>query len=117
MNTELTEKNDNTSMRGTTRNRSSLLDSLLLIGAFYEVMDAFSIVTDGALRGAGDTRAPFVARLLLAWGVQVPLAWLFGIYWQGGVAGAWLGSGVYMLTLSLYLWIRFRSDAWQRIKI
>ena len=91
--------------------------TLLLIGAFYEVMDAFSIVTDGALRGAGDTRAPFVARLLLAWGVQVPLAWLFGIYWEGGVAGAWLGSGVYMLTLSLYLWIRFRSDAWQRIKI
>ena len=90
---------------------------LLLIGAFYEILDAFSIVADGALRGAGDTSAPFVARLLLAWLVQVPLAWLIGIHWEYGLTGAWLGSGIYMILLSTYLLYRFRSGAWQRIKI
>ena len=90
---------------------------LLLIGAFYEILDAFSIVSDGALRGAGDTSAPFVARLILAWLVQVPLAWLIGIHWKWGLTGAWLGSGIYMLMLSGYLLIRFRSGAWQRIEV
>ena len=90
---------------------------LLLIGAFYEILDSFSIVADGALRGAGDTYAPFIARLLLAWLVQVPLAWLFGIHLEWGLTGAWVGSGLYMLLLSGYLLARFRSGAWQYIKI
>ena len=43
--------------------------ALLRVGAAFQLFDAVAIVADGALRGAGDTRWPFLARLLLSWGV------------------------------------------------
>ncbi len=90
---------------------------LLLVGAAYQLFDAFGIVTDGALRGAGDTRVPFLVRFCLAWGLFVPLAWWLGIHLEGGLTAAWIGGAIYVLVLTSYLLARFRSGAWQRIQI
>lgn len=90
---------------------------LLLVGAVFQFFDAFGIVTDGALRGAGDTRIPFLVRFCLAWGLFVPLAWLLGIHLDGGLTAAWIGGAIYVLVLTTYLLWRFRSGAWQRIRI
>lgn len=90
---------------------------LLLVGAVFQFFDAFGIVADGALRGAGDTRVPFVVRFVLAWGLFVPLAWLLGVHLEGGLTAAWIGGAVYVIVLTLYLLWRFRSGAWQTIRI
>ncbi len=90
---------------------------LLAIGALYQFVDALGIVTDGALRGAGDTRWPFAVRCALSWLVFLPAAYLFAFPLGGGLTGAWLGGLVYTTLLTLYLTWRFRSGAWRRISI
>lgn len=91
--------------------------TLLVIGAFYQVVDAVCIVTDGALRGAGDTRVPFFVRLLLSCVVLIPLAWLWGFHLEGGLTGLWLASAVDLILLAAYLYWRFHSGAWRKIRI
>lgn len=91
--------------------------SLLLVGAAFQLFDAIAIVADGALRGAGDTRWPFLVRFAFAWGVFLPLAWTLGFYLEGGLPWAWIGGLVEICLLSLALIWRFRSGAWRRIRI
>jgi len=90
---------------------------LLMVGAIYQFFDAFGIVADGALRGAGDTLVPFFARLGLSWGLFLPLAWLFGVRLEGGLTAAWLAGALYVSILAGYLVYRFQSGAWRRIRI
>jgi Na+-driven multidrug efflux pump len=90
---------------------------LVRLGALFQLMDAFGIVASGSLRGAGDTRWPFLAQSALAWGLFVPLAYLLGVTLQGGLVSAWIGGTVYVAVLSATLVWRFRSGAWQRIEI
>jgi MATE family multidrug resistance protein len=90
---------------------------LLLVGAIYQFFDAFGIVADGALRGAGDTLIPFFARFGLAWGFFLPLAWLFGVRLEGGLTAAWLAGACYVTILAGFLVHRFRSGAWRTMRI
>lgn len=90
---------------------------LLTIGAFYQLLDALSVLSDGALRGAGDTRWPFVARCLASWLIFLPMAWLFAYRLELGLAGAWIGGVFSSAGLALVLFLRFRSGAWRRIRI
>lgn len=90
---------------------------LLAIGAFYQLFDALSVLSDGALRGAGDTRWPFVVRCLASWLIFLPLAWLFAFRLELGLTGAWIGGLFSSATLAVVLLLRFRSGAWRRIEI
>lgn len=90
---------------------------LLVVGAIYQFFDAFGIVADGALRGAGDTLVPSLMRIGLAWGLFLPLAWLLGVRLDLGLVAAWLGGAVYVAVLAGILVLRFRSGAWRRIRI
>lgn len=90
---------------------------LLLVGALFQLCDAFGIVADGALRGAGDTRWPFLIRLALAWGIFVPLAWCVGVVLNGGLTWAWVAAAVHVAMLSAALVWRFQSNAWKQIQI
>lgn len=95
----------------------SLGRPLLAIGALFQVFDFLAIVTEGALRGAGDTRWPFVVETALGWGFFVPLAYVLGVMLEGGLTGAWIGGLIYVIALALVLLRRFRSGAWQQIRI
>jgi MATE family multidrug resistance protein len=90
---------------------------LLAVGALYQFLDAIGIVTDGALRGAGDTRWPFVVRCTLSWAVFLPAAYLMAVPLGGGLTGAWLGGLVHVTLLAIFLVWRFRSGAWRTITI
>jgi len=90
---------------------------LLTIGAFYQLFDAFSVLSDGALRGAGDTRWPFVVRCLASWLIFLPAAWLLAYRFDLGLSGAWIGGLFSSATLAVVLYLRFASGAWRRIRI
>lgn len=90
---------------------------LLAVGAFYQLFDAFSVLSDGALRGAGDTRWPFVVRCLASWLIFLPLAWLLAFRLELGLTGAWIGGVFSSATLAIVLYRRFRSGAWRRMRI
>jgi Na+-driven multidrug efflux pump len=90
---------------------------LLMVGAVYQFFDAFGIVADGALRGAGDTLVPFFVRFCLAWGLFLPLAWLLAVRLEGGLTAAWLAGALYVSILAGYLVYRFQSGAWRTIRI
>ena len=90
---------------------------LLAVGAAFQVCDSFGVLSGGALRGAGDTRWPFLVQTALAWGVFLPAAYLGGFVFNGGLTGAWLGGVVYVAVLGLALRWRFRSGAWKAVRI
>ncbi len=95
----------------------ALARPLLLLGAFFQIVDATAIVTGGALRGGGDTRWPFVVQATLAWLLRIPLVWLGAVVLEGGVFGAWLGELGYLLALAGLLVWRFRVGRWRTIRI
>jgi len=90
---------------------------LLAMGAIFQLFDAAGIIAEGALRGAGDTRWPFVAHTLLGWGFFVPVAYTLGVTYGHGLRGAWFGGVLYVVLLAAVLIWRFRSGAWRRIQI
>ena len=90
---------------------------LLAIGALFQLFDAIAIITEGSLRGAGDTRWPFLVVTAFGWGLFVPLAYVLGVTLEGGLSGAWSGGVVSLGLMSMVLVRRFRSGAWQRIRI
>ena len=70
----------------------ALARPLLALGAFFQLVDAVGIVAAGSLRGAGDTRWPFVIQATLAWALRLPLVYVCAFVLDGGVFGAWAGE-------------------------
>jgi MATE family multidrug resistance protein len=95
----------------------ALARPLLALGAAFQLFDALQIVASGALRGAGDTRWPFLVQTALAWCLRLPLAWLLAITWQRGVVGAWYAEFSFILALSVAVIWRFRSGVWKEVRI
>ncbi len=64
---------------------------LLGIVAAFEIFDGIQIVSTGALRGLGETRAPMMANLVGYWVLGLPLGFFlcFGLKW--GIYGLWIG--------------------------
>lgn len=90
---------------------------LLALGAVFQLIDAVGIIAGGSLRGAGDTRWPFLVQASLAWTVRLPLVYLLAVVLGGGVTGAWLGELGYVAVLGAVWLLRFRVGAWRMIRI
>jgi MATE family multidrug resistance protein len=90
---------------------------LIYLAAIFQVFDAVQMITSGALRGAGDTRFPMMAALGGGWLVFLPLSYLFGTVFGGGVVGAWVGGTVYVAFLAAAVLTRLQTDRWMRIRL
>jgi MATE family multidrug resistance protein len=90
---------------------------VLWVGALFQVFDALQMIAGGSLRGAGDTRWPFAAQALLAWGLFLPLGYVLGVLLEGGLFGAWSGGTIYVVILAGTLLVRFQRGAWRSIQI
>jgi MATE family, multidrug efflux pump len=90
---------------------------LLVLGALYQLADASGIVASGSLRGAGDTRWPFLVQSTLAWVLRLPLVYVAAIVLDGGVLGAWAAELAFVMTLGVAFLLRFRGGAWRRVRI
>lgn len=90
---------------------------LIRICSFEQPFNAISIVAAGALRGAGDTKVPFLYGLISMWGVRILFAWIFGTVLGFGVAGFWWAMVADLGVRSLLLLWRFRQGGWVNAKV
>ena len=90
---------------------------IIPLAAAFQFFDAVQIIASGALRGAGDTKVPMMLILGGGWCLFLPLAFLFGTVLDRGVIGAWLGATIYVVFLGVAMFLRFKMDRWQSIKL
>jgi MATE family multidrug resistance protein len=101
---------------------------LLWLAAIYQFFDGLNMGSSMCLRGAGDVTVPAALVIPVSWIVFVPLAhaltfapgqgWVHFLPQFGyGAIGGWAALVVYVLLLGTTLCLRWRSGAWQRIKL
>jgi MATE family multidrug resistance protein len=95
----------------------ALARPLLALGAFFQVVDGIGIIASGALRGAGDTRWPFIVQSTLSWTLRLGAVYSFAVWLQGGVFGAWCGELLYVFGLGIAWVLRFRAGHWRSVRI
>jgi MATE family multidrug resistance protein len=95
----------------------ALGSSMLILSAAWQVFDAMQMTLAETLRAAGDTRWIAIARMILAWGVFTPAAFVVVNYAGGGPLGAMACLGGYMALLAAMLAYRFRTGAWRAIEL
>jgi multidrug resistance protein, MATE family len=91
--------------------------TMLLISTAWQLTDAVGITLAETLRAAGDTTWTAAARIVLAWAIFTPSAYLIVTRFHGGPIGAMLCLVGYLGLLALALAWRFRSGAWKRIEL
>jgi MATE family multidrug resistance protein len=64
---------------------------LLLIAAGFQFFDGVQVTATGALRGAGNTTAPFITQFIAYWIIGMPLGIWLGFHKKLGAAGLWSG--------------------------
>ena len=88
---------------------------LLRIVAFSEPLFAVSIVATGALRGAGDSTAPFFINLFTMWGVRVMTVLVFTH--RCGVTGVWISMTAELITRGIVFLIRLLRGRWLKMPV
>ncbi len=97
---------------------------VIRLGAIYlrmmglvQLPSLMSGVWNGALRGAGDTRAPMYIGGIGIWGIRLPLSFVFGKWMGMGVTGVWLAMTIDLVVRFLLSLIRYRAGRWQEIRL
>jgi MATE family multidrug resistance protein len=101
---------------------------LLWLAAAYQFFDGLNLGSSMCLRGAGDVRVPVVLVFPVCWLVFLPLAhiltfapgqgWFHFLPQLGyGARGGWAAVLIYVILLGATLSLRWRSRAWQHIRI
>lgn len=88
----------------------ALSTQVLRIVVFCEPMFAVSISVTGALRGAGDTRGPFLLNLFSMWGVRVVAVLLVGR--QYGLVGVWTTMSCELVFRCILFLHRLKKGRW-----
>jgi len=101
---------------------------LLWLAAGYQFFDGLNLGSSMCLRGAGDVRVPALLVLPVSLLLFAPLAHAFtfapGQGWVHflpqfgwGAVGGWVAVLIYVMVLGSTLFLRWRSCAWQRIRL
>jgi len=96
----------------------SLGSRFLIATAAFQFFDGIAMSLNGALRGAGDTRWPGVATLILSWTVIVGGGWAM-VFLAPGLesVGPWVAAAAYIILLSMAILVRFLHGKWREIKL
>ncbi|MBI3724174.1 MATE family efflux transporter [bacterium] len=80
---------------------------LIVIAAVFQLSDGTQAVATGALRGAGDARAPLFANLVGHYAIGLTLALLLGVKLGLGAPGLWWGLSAGLTAVAIGLTTRF----------
>ena len=81
---------------------------LLPIAGIFLVADGLQAVAAGVLRGAGDTRSPFLFNALGFWGLGIPVSVVLAFPLGMGGEGLWWGLAVGLGAVAVLLFARVR---------
>lgn len=90
---------------------------MLMISAAWQLFDSAAMVAGEALRAAGDTVWPLIFRIALAWLIFVPGSWIAVVHYDGGDVAAMFALVIYIASLALLLYLRFRSGRWRTMQL
>ena len=90
---------------------------LLKIIAFITPVQNSQLIIAGGLRGAGDTRWPFIATLCGILGVRMIIGFLFVKVFLWGLIGAWVAISIDQFVRSAIIYIRFRDGRWKYAEV
>ena len=82
--------------------------ALLPIAGIFQVADGLQAVAAGVLRGAGDTRSPFIFNALGFWVFGVPISAALAFGADMGARGLWWGLAAGLGAVAILLFIRVR---------
>ncbi|WP_274364548.1 MATE family efflux transporter [Paenibacillus thermotolerans] len=88
--------------------------ALLLLGFLLEPGRNFNILLERCLQATGDARYSMLVSVSVIWLFSVPLTYLLGIHFGFGLFGIWAAFIVDEWVRGLFLFMRWRSRAWER---
>ncbi|MFT7584134.1 MAG: putative MATE family efflux protein [Cellvibrionaceae bacterium] len=89
----------------------------LRINTLVLPVGAISMVANGALRGAGDTKPGMYAAIATLIGLAVPLSYLFAHPLGFGSTGVWYALAIGILANGAILGLRWRSSKWEVVAL
>ena len=79
--------------------------------------EPFLMILLYALMGVGANRTTMKASILVQWGIGLPLSYLLGPKLGFGLAGVWIGQGIYRIALSCVFAVIWKRRRWAEIKL
>lgn len=90
---------------------------ILQIAGVAQVFYGSGIIFANALQAGGATVYVMIVEVVTHWIVFLPLTYLFGVTFHGGIKGAWMALPVYILAYTTMNYLKFRSTEWARVKL
>jgi MATE family multidrug resistance protein len=76
---------------------------LLYVAACFQIFDGLQVVTTGALRGAGNTRASMLANFLGYWAFGLPVGFFLAFHTGLRALGVWIGLSIGLIFVASFL--------------
>lgn len=96
---------------------AQLAATCLRIGALEQVPIAFEMVLSGSLRGAGDTRFPFLVSTFGNWVFRLPLVYLATAVWALPLWSVWAITVCDWVIRAGLLLTRYRGRRWVAVRV
>jgi len=90
---------------------------VLRVAGVAQVFYASGIILANALQAGGKTVYVMFVEVLTHWIIFLPLTYVFGVTWGGGLQGAWLALPLYIVAYTMMNFMKFRSNGWLKIKL
>lgn len=91
-----------------------LAKSSLRLAGFAQIVYATGVVLANGLQAAGRTVFVMRAEVITNLFIFVPLAYLFGVILHLGLMGAWLALPIYIFVYTVSIFLKFKSNQWQK---
>jgi MATE family multidrug resistance protein len=86
---------------------------LLIVAAFFQMIDACNVVLRGSLRGAADVKVTAAIGIASVWLFVPTAAFLLGKLAGWGALGGWIGFFFESLTGAVFFGLRWLKGAWR----
>jgi len=101
----------------TNREVTEIARPILRIAGAAQIFYASGIVLAHALQAAGATVYVMLIEVLTHWVIFLPLCYFLGVRLGFGLPGAWCALPIYIISYSLLIYRKYRSDTWLTIAV
>jgi len=102
---------------GSTPEALALAAVAVQLAALEQPTIAITMVLNGAMRGAGDTRTPMWVTFFGVLFFRVAAVYLFAIVFGWGLAGVWLGTAADWAGRATLTYVLYRRGRWKRVQV